>query len=303
MWRYFVKRIALAIVTVFAVMAITFFAMNAIPGGPFDTEKASEPAVKAKLEERFDLDKPVGEQFVLYIGKLFKGDLGISMRNGREISLIIKQSFAISAKLGGVSALVAITTGLTLGIIAARYRNKWPDRIIIFFTTLLQSVPSFVLATLLLLIFTTQLKLIVAWDANSVNYLLPVISLAMYPMAYITRLTKSSMLDVMNEDYIRTARAKGVSRISVTYKHGLRNALLPVITYVGPMIAYILVGSMVVETVFTIGGLGQEFVNSVNNRDYTMIMGTTIFLSIIMVTMNLISDLIYKVVDPRNDFS
>lgn len=303
MWRYFVKRIALAIVTVFAVMAITFFAMNAIPGGPFDTEKASEPAVKAKLEERFDLDKPVGEQFVLYIGKLFKGDLGISMRNGREISLIIKQSFAISAKLGGVSALVAITTGLTLGIIAARYRNKWPDRIIIFFTTLLQSVPSFVLATLLLLIFTTQLKLIVAWDANSVNYLLPVISLAMYPMAYITRLTKSSMLDVMNEDYIRTARAKGVSRISVTYKHGLRNALLPVITYVGPMIAYILVGSMVVETVFTIGGLGQEFVNSVNNRDYTMIMGTTIFLSIIMVTMNLISDLIYKVVDPRIDFS
>ncbi|MGI6089819.1 MAG: ABC transporter permease [Saccharofermentanales bacterium] len=303
MWRYFVKRIALAIVTVFAVMAITFFAMNAIPGGPFDTEKASEPAVKAKLEERFNLDKPVGEQFVLYIGRLFQGDLGISMRNGREISLIIKQSFAISAKLGGISALVAISLGLTLGIIAARYRNKWPDRVIIFFTTLLQSVPSFVLATLLLLIFTTQLKLIVAWDANKVNYLLPVISLAMYPMAYITRLTKSSMLDVMNEDYIRTARAKGVPRLSVTYKHGLRNALLPVITYIGPMIAYILVGSMVVETVFTIGGLGQEFVNSVNNRDYSMIMGTTIFLSIIMVTMNLISDLVYKVVDPRIDFS
>jgi oligopeptide transport system permease protein len=303
MWRYFVKRIALAIVTVFAVMAITFFAMNAIPGGPFDTEKASEPAVKAKLEERFNLDKPVGEQLVLYIGRLFQGDLGISMRNGREISLIIKQSFAISAKLGGISALVAISLGLTLGIIAARYRNKWPDRVIIFFTTLLQSVPSFVLATLLLLVFTTQLKLIVAWDANKVNYLLPVISLAMYPMAYITRLTKSSMLDVMNEDYIRTARAKGVPRLSVTYKHGLRNALLPVITYIGPMIAYILVGSMVVETVFTIGGLGQEFVNSVNNRDYSMIMGTTIFLSIIMVTMNLISDLVYKVVDPRIDFS
>ena len=266
MWRYFVKRIALAIVTVFAVMAITFFAMNAIPGGPFDTEKASEPAVKAKLEERFNLDKPVGEQLVLYIGRLFQGDLGISMRNGREISLIIKQSFAISAKLGGISALVAISLGLTLGIIAARYRNKWPDRVIIFFTTLLQSVPSFVLATLLLLVFTTQLKLIVAWDANKVNYLFLVISLAMYPMAYITRLTKSSMLDVMNEDYIRTARAKGVPRLSVTYKHGLRNALLPVITYIGPMIAYILVGSMVVETVFTIGGLGQEFVNSVNNR-------------------------------------
>lgn len=303
MWRYFVKRIALAVLTVFVVMAITFFAMNVIPGGPFDSEKATDPAVKARLEERFDLDKPVGEQFLLYLGRLVKGDLGISMRSGREISRVIKESFAISAKLGGISALVAITMGLLLGMIAAHFRNKWPDRVIIFFTTLLQSVPSFVLATLLLLIFTTQLKWVVAWDANRVNYLLPVISLAMYPMAYITRLTKSSMLDVMGEDYIRTAKSKGVPKLSVTYKHGLRNALLPVITYTGPMIAYILVGSMVVETVFTIGGLGQEFVNSVSNRDYSMIMGTTSFLSIIMVSMNLVSDLIYKVVDPRIDFS
>lgn len=303
MWRYFVKRIALAVLTVFVVMAITFFAMNVIPGGPFDSEKATDPAVKARLEERFDLDKPVGEQFLLYLGRLVKGDLGISMRSGREISRVIKESFAISAKLGGISALVAITMGLLLGMIAAHFRNKWPDRVIIFFTTLLQSVPSFVLATLLLLIFTTQLKWVVAWDANRVNYLLPVISLAMYPMAYITRLTKSSMLDVMGEDYIRTAKSKGVPKLSVTYKHGLRNALLPVITYTGPMIAYILVGSMVVETVFTIGGLGQEFVNSVSNRDYSMIMGTTSFLAIIMVTMNLVSDLIYKIVDPRIAFS
>ncbi len=300
MLKYAVKRILLAIVTVFIIAAITFFAMNAIPGGPFATEKAKDPAVQAQLEKRFHLDRPVPEQFLLYLNNvIFHGDFGISMKTGRDISQTISEGFAISAKLGAYAALLAITLGLILGSIAAIFRNKWPDRLIIFLTTLFVSVPSFILATLLLLIFALTLKWVGVWSTTNQNILLPVISLAMYPMSYITRLTKSSMLDVLGQDYIRTAKAKGVRQFLILFKHALRNALIPVITYVGPMIAGILTGSMVVETVFTVGGLGTQFVKSINNQDYPMIMGTTLFLAILMVIATLVSDLIYKVVDPR----
>ncbi|MDO5299517.1 MAG: ABC transporter permease [Clostridia bacterium] len=302
MLKYAVKRILLAIVTVFIIAAITFFAMNAIPGGPFSKEKAVDPAVQAMLESRFGLDKPVPEQFVMYLGNILHGDFGISLKTGREISTVIGESFAVSAKLGGMAALLAVIVGLVLGAIAALTRGKWPDRVIIFMTTLFVSVPSFILATLLLLVFCLQLKWIGVWSTSNPNYILPVISLALYPMSYITRLTKSSMLDVLGQDYIRTARAKGVREMLVIFKHALRNALIPVITYVGPMTAYILTGSMVVETVFTVGGLGTKFVSAINNQDYPMIMGTTIFLAILMVLATLISDLVYKVVDPRINF-
>jgi oligopeptide transport system permease protein len=302
MWKYAVKRILLAFVTVFIIITITFFTMNAIPGGPFQSEKAPEPGVRRMLEARYNLDKPVGEQYLIYLKNLTKGDFGISLKNGREISATIKESFGISAKLGGMAVLVAVVCGLVLGSIAALTRNKWPDRTIIFFTTLFVSVPSFVLATILLLIFCLVLAWAPVWDANNPSYFLPVISLALYPMAYITRLTKSSMLDVLGQDYIRTARAKGLKESKVIFKHALRNALIPVITYVGPMTAYILTGSLVVETVFTIGGLGSKFVSSISNRDYPMIMATTIFLATLMVIMTLISDLIYKAVDPQISF-
>ena len=198
--------------------------------------------------------------------------------------------------------LLAVVGGLVLGSVAALMRNRWPDRLIIFTTTLCVAVPSFVLATLLLLVFCLQLGWVQVWSTTSQNYLLPVISLALYPMSYITRLTKSSMLDVLGQDYIRTARAKGVREWAVIFKHALRNALIPVITYVGPMTAYILTGSLVVETVFTIGGLGTKFVTGITNRDYPMIMGTTIFLATLMVIMTLISDLVYKLVDPKITF-
>jgi oligopeptide transport system permease protein len=191
---------------------------------------------------------------------------------------------------------------LILGSTAALMRNKWPDRVIIFLTTLFVAVPSFILATLLLLIFSYGLGWVKVWSVSNQSYLLPIISLALYPMAYITRLTKSSMLDVLGQDYIRTARAKGVKEWMVIAKHALRNALIPVITYVGPLTAYIVTGSLVVETVFTIGGLGSKFVTGINNRDYPMIMGTTIFLSTLMVFMTLISDLLYKAVDPKITF-
>ena len=299
MLRYSIKRILLALLTVLIIAAITFFAMNAIPGGPFSSEKAIDPATLAALEARYGLDKPLGEQFVNYLRNLLQGDLGVSLKTGREISAIVSESFGVSARLGLMASVIAILVGLALGSIAALCRGKWPDRIIIFITTLFVSVPSFVLATILLLVFCLQLRWVGVWSTSNPNYVLPVLSLAMYPMAYITRLTKSSMLDVLGQDYIRTARAKGVKDSLVIFKHALRNALIPVITYVGPMTAYILTGSMVVETVFTIGGLGTQFVKSINNQDYPMIMATTIFLAVLMVVATLLSDLVYKLVDPR----
>ena len=299
MKSYIWKRVLLAIFTLFIISIITFFTMNAIPGGPFDSEKATTPEVKAALEERYNLDKPLMTQYFIYLNNLFHGDWGISIKTGREIKPTIGSRFAISARLGGMALLVSIIFGIIFGSLAALYRNRWPDRVIIFFTTLLTAMPSFVLATLLLYVFSIPLGGVPVWSADGTNYVLPVISLALYPTAYITRLTKSSMLDVLGQDYIRTAEAKGVSRSKVLFKHALRNALIPVVTYIGPEFAYIITGSLVVENIFTIGGLGQEFVTSINNRDYSMIMATTLFLATVMVAVNLLTDILYKVIDPR----
>ena len=299
MTRYIVKRVLLAIVSVFIICAITFFAMNAIPGGPFNSEKALSEATRQVLEARYNLDKPVPVQFVLYLKNLLRGDFGVSLKTGRDIKDTILACFKVSGRLGLTAAVLAVITGIILGSLAALFRNRLIDRIIVFFTTLFTAMPSFVFATFLMLIFCITLKLLPVWDASSKSLILPVIALAAYPTAYVTRLTKTSMLDSLGQDYIRTARAKGVPMIKVIFKHALRNALIPVITYVGPMLAYILTGSLVVENIFTIGGLGQQFVKSINNRDYPMIMATTIFLAVVMVICNLLSDIAYKVVDPR----
>lgn len=299
MIKYILKRILLAVLTVFIICAITFFSMHAVPGGPFNREKAMSEATVAALNARYGMDKPVGEQFFLYIKGILHGDFGVSLKNGREITSIIGESFPVSARLGISAMVVALILGTVFGSIAALMRNKLPDRIIVFFTTLLTAVPSFVLATLLLLVFCIKLGWIPVWSSTSNNYLLPVLALSAYPMAYITRLSKTSMLDALSQDYIRTARAKGVSRTKMIFKHALRNSLIPVITYAGPQIAYIITGSMVIETIFTVGGLGSKFVSAINNRDYTLIMATTIFLAVLMVVANVICDLLYKLVDPR----
>ena len=299
MTRYIVKRVLLAIASVFIICAITFFAMNAIPGGPFNSEKALSEATKQVLEQRYNLDKPVPVQFALYLKNLMHGDFGVSLKTGRDIKDTLLSCFKVSGRLGLTAAVLAVITGIILGSLAALFRNRLIDRIIVFFTTLFTAMPSFVFATFLMLIFCITLKLLPVWDASSKSLILPVIALAAYPTAYVTRLTKTSMLDSLGQDYIRTARAKGVPMIKVIFKHALRNALIPVITYVGPMLAYILTGSLVVENIFTIGGLGQQFVKSINNRDYPMIMATTIFLAVVMVICNLLSDIAYKVVDPR----
>ena len=293
------KRVLLAIVTLFLVCFITFFAMNAIPGGPFNGEKAKTQAVMDALNKRYGLDKPVGVQFINYMKNLLHGDFGISLKTGRSIAKTIRESFAISAKLGLMAVVVALVFGIVLGCLAALKRNTWIDHVIIFFVTLFTAMPSFVAASFLLLIFCIQLGWVPVWSTANPNYVLPVIALSLSPMATITRLTKTSMLDALGQDYVRTARAKGVKPLKVIFVHTLRNALIPVITYVGPLIASILTGSLVVEQIFTIGGLGSKFVDSITNRDYTMIMGTTIFLATIMVIMNLLSDIVYKIVDPR----
>jgi len=299
MAKYVFKRVVLAIVTIFIVCAITFFTMNAIPGGPFNGEKATSPQVRETLEKRFNLDKPVGEQFVIYMRNLLHGDFGISAKTGRDIGVTISSKFAVSAKLGILAVIVALVLGVFFGSIAALMRNRWQDRLIIFMSTLFTSLPSFVLATFLLVVFSVRLGWVKAWSPNHQSLVLPVLSLAAYPAAYITRLTKTSMLDVLGQDYVRTARAKGVPQVKVLFVHTLRNSLIPVVTYVGPMIASVLTGSLVVENIFTIGGLGAEFVTSITNRDYPMIMGVTIFLAVFMVTMNLITDIVYKLIDPR----
>ncbi len=299
MGSYIIKRLGLALLTILLVSAITFFVMNAIPGGPFSSEKALTPAVEAALMKRYNLDLPLWQQYILYMTNLVQGDWGVSLNSGREVWDTISSRFVISAQLGLMAAGIAIVVGVVLGCTAALNRNKLGDRAIVFFTTLLTAMPSFVLATMLLLVFANMLGWVEVWNPDNPNYTLPVLALSAYPMAYITRLTKTAMLDALGQDYVRTARAKGVPALLVLFKHALRNALIPVVTYIGPMVAGILTGSMVVESIFTVGGLGSEFVSSITNRDYTMIMGTTMFLAFLMITASLLTDIVYKIIDPR----
>ncbi|MDY6352234.1 ABC transporter permease [Candidatus Weimeria sp. HCP3S3_B5] len=302
MAKYIVKRVVMAIVAFIIVSAITFFVMNLIPGGPFTSEKAMSKEVIATLNKRYGLDKPVGVQYFNYMKNFLHGDWGISLKTQRAIWPDLRSRFGVSAKLGVSALILALILGIIFGSIQALTRNKWPDRVLVVLTTLGTAIPSFVLATLLMLLFCMQLQLIPVWDVNHPNFILPVISLAVYPMAYITRLTKTSMLDALNQDYITTARAKGVPKLKVIFVHALRNALIPVITYVGPEFAYIITGSMVIESIFTIPGLGTMFVQSINNRDYPYIMAVTIFLALLMIIANLITDILYKIIDPRITF-
>lgn len=301
MLKYCLKRLALAVLTMLIIIAITFFTMNAIPGGPFDSEKAPSPEIMAVLNQRYNLDKPLGQQFLIYLKNLLHGDLGISIKTGRDISKTISESFRVSAVIGLESVVVALFFGLLFGCIAAYFVNRWPDRIIMFFSSLLVSVPSFIIASILMLVFCLKLKLIPAWTPGSFS-ILPVLALAIFPMSNITRFTKTSMLDIMNQNYIRTARAGGIPEWKIIIKHAFRNASIPVITYVGPMVAGVLSGSFVIETVFTVGGLGSQFVTAITNRDYTLIMGITVFLAAIIIGISLLSDILYKLVDPRINF-
>ena len=297
---YMLKRLGMAILTIFLVVLITFFTMHAIPASPFSSEKAKSDATIAALEAKYGFDKPVPVQFVNYVWNILHFDFGLSTGwVGNTVFDLIKGGFSYSARIGFSAALIAIVFGVVLGAIAALKRGKWQDKVIQVVTTALVSMPSFVVATIFLLIFGLQLKWFPTLSSEPGGLILPVVSLSLYPMAYITRLERSSMLDVLGQDYIRTARAKGVASRKVIFKHALKNALSPVITYAGPMMAYILTGSMVVENIFSVPGLGRLFVNSMLRTDYMMIMGVTIFLAVMIIMMNFIADVLYKVLDPR----
>ncbi|MBQ8523484.1 MAG: ABC transporter permease [Clostridia bacterium] len=298
---YVLKRIGLALLTVWIVITITFFVMHAVPGGPFLGEKAISEAAMAALEEKYGLDKPLFEQYITYLKDIVtKFDFGPSIKQrGREVIDIIADGMATSAKLGLAAAGIALVSGTVLGSVAALRRNKFIDRVIMVVTTAFVSMPSFIMGTFMLLLFTVTWHIFPANGAEAGGLVLPIITLSLSPMANITRLTRSSMLDVLGQDYIRTAKAKGVSSVKVIFGHALKNALIPVVTYFGPMLAYIVTGSLVVEQIFAVPGIGRSFVSSIINRDYTLIMGTTIVLAILIVIMNLISDILYKVIDPR----
>lgn len=301
MTKYIIKRVAMGILSIFIVATLTFFLMNLVPGGPFVAEKSISKAAQAALEAKYGLDKPLLERYVTYMTDLLKGDMGVSLRQrGRSVSEIIFSKFPVSAGLAGIAVAVAILIGIPLGCLSAYNRGKFADNFIIVLATCGIAIPSFISSVLLLYTFGSKLHLFPTIGLNTLSsYVMPVTALAIYPTAYITRLMRSSLLDVMGQDYIRTAKAKGLSNFKILFKHALRNAVLPVVTYVGPMLAGLMTGSFIVERIFTIPGLGRDFVSAINQRDYTLIMGTTIVFATLIITANVVVDILYKIIDPR----
>ncbi len=307
MAKFLVKRIFMALLTVFLVATITFFLMNAVPGNPWLSEKTPPQSVIDALNAKYGLDKPLPEQYVMYIGNLLHGDFGtsIKMSKNRPVVDMITEKFPVSASLGIVAVAWATLLGVPLGCIAAYRRGKFIDSLLRVVTTLGVSLPSFVVATTLMVVFCGGIEALhffpSSYSASNgiIGYILPCFCLGLYPMCYVARLTRSSMLDAINQEYIKTAYAKGLKTFPILFKHALRNALIPVITYLGPLTAFTLCGGFVVENVFNIPGLGKAFVQSITALDYPMIMGTAIFLATFIVFMNLIVDILYKVVDPR----
>lgn len=289
------------IITFFLVITITFSLMHAIPGGPFTSEKKLPEVIEKALEEKYHLNDPLWKQFIDYVKGVLVFDLGPSFKyEGRTVNDLIKDGFPISARLGILSVVLSLVLGVPLGVIAALKQNKWQDYTVMFMATLGVTIPSFVIATGLIYFFAVKLGWLPAFGIKeSTGYIMPVIALSGFSLSFVSRLTRSSMLEVLQQDYIRTARAKGIPDSVVIFKHALRNAIIPVVTYIGPMIAAILTGSFVVERIFALPGMGKHFVQSITNRDYTVIMGITVFYSVFLIVMILLVDLAYGIIDPR----
>ena len=311
--KFLIKRIAMGLVTLWLVITITFFLIHMLPGDPFQSEKAIPPKVKENLMAKYHLDRPLGEQYVEYLKNIAKGDLGASMKvRGRTVNDVIKKSFLTSADLGARSIIFALALGIPLGIVAALKRGKYQDRSAMIVAIIGISVPSFVLAGLMqkyfvdvhngILIDQYNLPLIrillSGWDRPE-KKILPVVALGLYTVALIARLLRNKMIEVMGQDYIRLAIAKGVKPKNIVFRHALRNAILPIITIMGPTIAAVLTGSFVIEKMFSIPGLGKYFVDSINDRDYTMVLGVTVFYAIFLIIMMILVDIVYVLVDPK----
>lgn len=298
---YFAKRIGGAFVVLWAVITITFFLMHAIPGGPFTSEKKLPPAVQATVEARYHLDDPLLTQYATYLEHAAVLDLGPSYKYpGKTVNDIIAETFPVSAELGLISLLLALGAGVLGGMIAAWRKNKWADYLLMVGATLGVSVPSFIMAAVLIQLFAFTWPVLPAAMWKGPAYaILPALALAAQPTAFIMRLTRSSILDALGQDYIKTARSRGVGTVRLLTHHALRNALLPVVSYIGPLAAALMTGSFIVESIFAIPGLGRHFVTSIYNRDYTVILGITIFYSFLIIFMNLLIDMIYPLLDPR----
>jgi oligopeptide transport system permease protein len=299
--RYVLKRFFSMFVTLFLVTTFTFFLMHSIPGGPFTSNRALSPLVEEALKERYHLDEPLFKQYLRYLGGIARLDLGPSIRyEGMSVNELIKEGFPYSARIGALALGLILLLGLPFGVIAALRQNKWPDRLIMAFATLGITIPSFIIATIFLYVFSLKLNWFPPYGVSDWRgYVLPVLSLAGFHVAFISRLTRSSMLEVLQSDYIVAARAKGLSPFKVVYKHALKNALIPVVTVFGPLVAGLLTGTFVVEKIFAVPGMGKHFVTSISNRDYTTIMGITIFYALFLSVAVLAVDLVYGLIDPR----
>ena len=301
MLRYAMRRLITSLLTLLLVIVLTFFLMQIVPGGPFLGENVN-PEVTQKLLEKYGYDQPIMVQFGNYIRGLFQGDMGVSMvvKSGDPVTGVIADHFPVSCKLGLIALALAVFIGIPLGVFAAMKHNSIFDRVFIFMASLFVSIPSFIMTIALMLIFGVWLSILpIAYLSDWTSYIMPVFGMAIYPMFNLARLTRTTMLDVTGQDYIKTARAKGLSTFKIMFKHALRNALIPVVTSMGPMIAGILTGSFVVEKVFAINGIGKYFISSITSRDYPLRMGTTIFFAVLLIACNYVVDLLYGIIDPR----
>jgi len=301
MLEYVLKRVATMFVTLFAVVLLTFILMHSVPGGPFTAERKLPEQVERALIQKYKLDDPLYKQFFDYLKGLARLDLGPSFKyEGRTVNEFIREGFPLSARLGLLSVGFILLTALPLGILSAVKNGKWQDILVMFIATLGITIPSFVIATALMYVFSFRLGWFPVFGVKKLNgYVLPVIALSGYSLSFVARLMRSSLLEVMGQDYIRTARSKGLSESAVIIKHALRNALIPVVTILGPTIAGLITGSFVIEKIFALPGMGVHFVTSIANRDYTAIMGITIFYATILVAMVFLVDIFYVMIDPR----
>jgi oligopeptide transport system permease protein len=303
--KYILKRLLVSILTIVLIASITFFMMHAIPGGPFTREKPVPPEIRRILEAKYHLDDPLIKQYADYMIGLFTFNLGPSFsRIGVSVNELIIGGLPASAKIGGLASLLIVALGIPFGIISALKQNKPIDYFVMFMATLGVTIPSFVVATLIIFIFAGKLGWLPTFGIDTwPGYIGPVLALSGYSLSFVTRLTRSTMLEVLRQDYIRTARANGISEFKVMMKHAVKNALIPVVTYLGPMIAAILTGSFVIERIFVIPGIGRHFVESITNRDYTTIMGVTAFYAAFYIIMVLLVDVAYAFIDPRIKFT
>jgi oligopeptide transport system permease protein len=299
--RYFVRRILWLIPVLLFVSIITFTLMKITPGGPWDKEKALAPQVVQTLNRKYNLDKPAWEQYLIYMGNAVRGDLGPSyVYQDRSVTQIIGGGLPATASLGGLAALVAVMIGVPLGILAAMRQNTTLDYFALAFGTIFASVPSFVLGFVLIIVFALTLHLVPTTGWGKPNqYVLPVLTLGLNQAALLTRITRASVLDVSRQDFMRTARAKGMREFLLIRRHLLRNALIPVITVLGPIMAFLIVGSVVVESIFSVPGVGRLLVQGISQRDYSLIMGSTLLYAVVIAVLNLVVDMLYAFIDPR----